>query len=473
MSAKHFVTVGNAAVLLCALHGAGRIAAAADAPPAPTTGATSAPTTTAAAPASQPSEPDRLDLPPAPLDSPPFPSSDWTGPDPTIGTHDSNPQSLIEGLIKNTGPGKFLADNRIRIYGWADIGGNISSSKKSNSPLSYDLVPNQVVLDQLVLRTERVLDTSQTDHVDWGFRVGQLYGTDYRYTAAKGYLSDQLFDHNREYGYDFPEAYGEVYLPKVAEGMVIKVGRYISPADIEAQLAPQNYMYSHSITFTFDPYTFTGINTVTKLSRNVTLELGLHGGNDVAPWVSASSLNGLAMVQLRNDSGSDALYGGLNAIGNGKYRDQHDNLQQAVAVWGHKFNDTFHMQTEVYYLWQFDALKGGSVIDGPSTPFAGSGAGTLIPGRSDAYGFINYFETKLSATDYLTFRSDVFEDPQGQRTGYANTYSSFTFGLSHNFSPNLTFRPEVGYQRSYQQPAFNNGTRKNQVTASADLIVLF
>ena len=440
----------------------------------PTTQATSAPATgpTTVA-ASEPAEPDRLDLPPAPLDSPPFPSSDWTGPDPLIGTHDSNSQSLIEKLIQNTAPGKFLADNRIRIYGWADLGGNISSSKQSNSPVSYDLIPNQVVLDQLVLRTERVLDTSQTDHVDWGFRIGQLYGTDYRFTTAKGFLSDQLLQHNREYGYDFPEAYAELYLPKIADGFVIKVGRYISPADIEAQLAPQNYTYSHSVTFTFDPYTFTGINTVTKLSKNVTVELGLHGGSDVSPGTSASSLNGLAMLQLRNDSGNDALYGGINSIGTGKYRDHHDDLQQVVAVWGHKFNERFHMQTEVYYLWQFDALKGGTVIDGPPRPFAGSGAGTLIPGRSDAYGFINYFEAKLTDADYLTLRSDVYEDPQGQRTGFQNLYLSETFGLSHNFTPNLTFRPEIRYDRAFQEPAYNNGTRKNQVTASADLIFLF
>ena len=34
--------------------------------------------------------------------------------------------------------------------------------------------------------------------------------------------------------------------------MDIRVGRYISLPDIEAQLAPNNYTYSHSLLYTFD-----------------------------------------------------------------------------------------------------------------------------------------------------------------------------------------------------------------------------
>ena len=44
-------------------------------------------------------------------------------------------------------------------------------------------MPNPPVLDQFILRVERTPDTVQTDHNDWGFRVTNLYGTDYRFTA--------------------------------------------------------------------------------------------------------------------------------------------------------------------------------------------------------------------------------------------------------------------------------------------------
>jgi hypothetical protein len=439
----------------------------------PATMPTSLPTTAAStAPSTAPVT--RRDITDPPIDSLPFPMTDWTGPDPVIGTNDQNPLYPFETLIKDTSVGHFLTDNRIRVYGWIDIGGNISSSKQSNSADSYDYIPNQVYLDQACLRVQRYVDTVQTDHVDWGFLFTNLYGTDYRYTIAKGYLSAQYLTHNREYGYDFPECYAEIYFPKVAEGMVVKVGRYISPADIEAQLAPQNYMYSHSDTFTYDPYTFTGINTVTKLSKEWTLELGLHFGNDQAPWVNSSQLNGLAMLQWKTDK--NAIYAGLNSIGAGKYKDGHDDLQQVVGVWGHKFNDTFHMQTEAYYMWMFDALKDGDVINTGSETFPASpsnGAGTPIPGRADEWGFINYFEMKVSPNDYLTLRTDFFDDLKGQRTGYSTLFYTETFGWSHSFSPFLTFRPEIRYDHSFQQAGYDNGTRKNQVTLAADIIVWF
>jgi hypothetical protein len=46
--------------------------------------------------------------------------------------------------------------------------------------------------------------------------------------------------------------YGELYVPQVAEGLLLRLGRFISMPDIEAQLAPNDYKYTHSMTYTFD-----------------------------------------------------------------------------------------------------------------------------------------------------------------------------------------------------------------------------
>jgi hypothetical protein len=61
--------------------------------------------------------------------------------------------------------------------------------------LAYGLVPNHIELSQGVLIFERVTDSVQTDHLDWGFKFTNVYGTDYRFTTAKGYFSDQLLKH--------------------------------------------------------------------------------------------------------------------------------------------------------------------------------------------------------------------------------------------------------------------------------------
>lgn len=41
--------------------------------------------------------------------------------------------------------------------------------------------------------------------------------------------------------------------------MALKFGRYISPPDIEAQLAPDNYLFTHSLMFDYDVHTNTWI----------------------------------------------------------------------------------------------------------------------------------------------------------------------------------------------------------------------
>ncbi|WP_164146277.1 outer membrane beta-barrel protein, partial [Serratia marcescens] len=84
--------------------------------------------------------------------------------------------------------------------------------------------------------------TVQKDHIDWGFRIAPMFGTNYRYTAAYGLFSGQLLQRNSPYGYDIPMAYGELFIPQIAEGLLLRFGRFISLPDIEAQLAPNNYM---------------------------------------------------------------------------------------------------------------------------------------------------------------------------------------------------------------------------------------
>ncbi len=110
----------------------------------------------------------------------------------------------------------------------------------SNYPATYAERGNSIQLDQEVLYIERQPDTVQTDHIDWGFRISPIYGLAYRFTTAKGIFSNQLLEENKENRFDIPMADFDLYVPQVAEGMNIRVGRYISLPDIEAQLAPNN-----------------------------------------------------------------------------------------------------------------------------------------------------------------------------------------------------------------------------------------
>jgi hypothetical protein len=405
---------------------------------------------------------------PSPLPAPPFPSSDWVG-SPLVGVDATAPNYPLTKLLG-------LSKSKVKIYGWADVGGNISSSKKSNAPTSYDLIPNSVVLDQAGLKIEKQPNTIQTDHFDWGFLSTTIFGTDYRYTTAKGFFSNQLLGNNNKYGFDPAELYGILYFPKVADGLIVKVGRFISPADIEAQWATDNYLYSHSLMFTVDPYTFTGVLGTFKLGSYWELQAGVQAGNDMAPWSSSAQLNGTLLVRWVSKNSTDGLWGGINSLGNGDYTNQHDDLQMFVAVWGHKFSETVHMNTEAYYMWQNHALTGGTVITGPGKPFfEGVGAGNPIPGAATAQGFVNYFQILLSKKDYLSIRNDLLNDPQANRTGYATLYTSHTIGFVHYFNDYIRIRPEIRYERAYADgiTPYDNGTKRDQYTAAMDLIVRF
>ena len=411
---------------------------------------------------------------PAPLDEV-FPSSDYLGPTPLIGVPDTDPVWPLTQALWDAFPS--LKKAKIKVYGWINPGGDASSSKDSNIPESYAIVPNKLEMDQAVLRFERVPDSVQADHIDWGFRLTMLYGIDYRWTTSQGWFSEQLLKRNALYGTDPVEVYGLVYLPHVAQGMMLKFGRYISPPDIEAQLAPDNYLFTHSLMFTVDCYTQTGVNAAIKLNDRWTILFGIHAGDDVAPWNAAAHPTGLLMARWVSKSNDDSLYGGIDSINNGKFKADHDNLQQSNLTWTHRFNKkgTILTTTEAYYIYQSHSLVGGTVNNGPPKPwFALAGAGPPIRGNAPAIGLVNYTEFKLGKRDFLSLRPlDILVDKKGERTGFATTYESVTVGITHRLSNLLSIRPEFRYEYAFSARPWDNGLKNSQTMFAIDAIIRF
>src|SRR6266478_5776843 len=127
--------------------------------------------------------PRRLGLP-SPLDSPPFPNADWSyGGSPVIGEPDTNSYPLMTAINQ--------ARSRTKIYGWVDPTLNFSASAHRNDPEANDVYSNRFEMNQLILYAERLPESVQRDHVDWGYHLTALYGTDYRFTIATVTLNDQ------------------------------------------------------------------------------------------------------------------------------------------------------------------------------------------------------------------------------------------------------------------------------------------
>lgn len=418
---------------------------------------------------------------PTPVTNPPFPFSVWPyGGSVTIGQPFIQSGPLMQAIWSGPG-GDAWKRSGIQIYGWLNAGFNVSTSKQrgySTFPAAYAERGNGVQLDQEVLYIERQPDTVQTDHVDWGFRLAGLYGLDYRFTTAKGYFSNQLLGKNQENGFDLPMAYFDLYIPYVAQGMDIRIGRYISLPDIEAQLAPNNYMYTHSLLYTFDAYTQTGITVTTKLNNHWMLQIGVSPGNDVAPWVTRDrklTLNACLGYTWR--TGLDNVYGCANSVNDGKYA--YNNLQAYYLTWYHKFTKTgaWHTSTESWYQYQRDVPN----VNNPQaeslleTNASGAVCNLLseVTCFAPEWALVNYIEKQLSRRDYLSIRNEVFDDFRGQRTGFRTLYSEHAAGWAHWVGTTVLVRPELRFERAYDTLVYDNGTRRNQLMFACDVILFF
>lgn len=407
----------------------------------------------------------------APLDSPPFPGSDYSvGGTPTIGAPDTQTYILMQAINRNRG--------RIKVYGWLNGGFNVSTSNKgdgANSPAAYYYDPNRVTADQQVLYIERLPDTVQTQHVDWGFRLAQLYGQDYRYTTAKGIFSQQLLARNHQNGYDPVMAYVDIYNPHVAKGMNIRIGRYISLPDIEAQLAPNNYTYSHSLLYAVDPYTQTGIVTSVKLSDHWLVQAGLSAGNDVAPWTSDAKPTFTGCVDYTWNKGGDASYACINSLNSGKYA--YNNVQGFYETWYHKINARWHIDTETWYMYERQVPNIAGNVANPIKPETGANGAFCSAGERTCFApevaVVNYVEHEIDTHNYVSFRNEFLDDIKGQRTGYTTTYSEHLISYGHWIGSTLLFRPELRLEHSYNLAAYDLGTKKTQFVFAGDVTYHF
>jgi hypothetical protein len=218
------------------------------------------------------------------------------------------------------------------------------------------------------------------------------------------------------------------------------------------------------------------------LNKQWTVQGCLHAGTDMAPWYRGSLLTGMAGVRWVSQDNNDSIYTVLNAINSAEFRRfeldgqpaGHDNFNYIVSTWQHRFNAVAYTKTEGYFMWQFNAPLGGTPSIGPLKSYGGGGGiGSLIPIPALTYGMVNYTFFVLSPRDFITFRNEWWRDEEGERSGFPSTYTSNAIGWTHNFTPELQIRPEIGYYRSWNTPAFDLGTRKNMLMCAFDVTLRF
>ena len=183
------------------------------------------------------------------------------------------------------------------------------------------------------------------------------------------------------------------------------------------------------------------------------------------------------------DDGNSNFYPCANGINGGQWG--YNNLQWYGFTYYHKFDDHWHVSFEYY-----DEHQNGvpntpvAAANGYTTPFSSLNANTqpfmakcasatALRCNANAMGSVMYISYSPEPLDNFSFRPEIYWDAQGQRTGSAATYYEFSFGWQHWLSPQIEFRPEVGYYHSNGAKAFNGGTKDFTWMAAGDVILHF
>jgi hypothetical protein len=255
----------------------------------------------------------------------------------------------------------------------------------------------------------------------------------------------------------------------------LRIGRFISVPGVEAQLAPNNYVFSHTLLYSIDPFTDTGAMLTTKLNDQWLIQLGLTDGHDVALWTSDAKPSFTGCIDYTTRSVNDNWYVCANGINDGKYA--YNNLQQYDATWYHRFNKTFHVASETWYMYERDvpAVHPANAVaiapeQGANPAFC---MGAELRCTAPEYAVDSSLQMELSPHSYLAFRGDFLDDKKGQRTGYATRYSEGTLSWNRWFGATVQLRPELRFDRAWDVRAYDKGRDHDQFTAASDVIFHF
>jgi hypothetical protein len=353
--------------------------------------------------------------------------------------------------LQGTWPGYLLDGSRTQMFGWVDLGLTAGTAPSNNLPLVFNYRDNTFSLQQNWVCIERPVVTSGTTEPTFGFRSDWILpGTDYRFTVARGLLSNQLTASNGQpntYGIDPVQFYAQAYFPTLGQGLDVKVGRFYAPFGVESIASPDNTLFSHSYTFQYNPFTQTGILATLKLTPAWTVQAGLVLGSDV--FFDGGDLTFIGQIEWARPDGRDSATLSV-VLGSGRFNQdrQLNNVNLVDLVVTHKFNGRLAFSAE---------LLGGCETNLPTI------------GTATWLGIVNYltcdFTPRLSGTTRLEF----WDDPQGQRTGFRGLYTTLTGGLNFHPRTALVFRPELRYDCNDETRPFQG--KRALFTAAMDVIL--
>jgi hypothetical protein len=357
-------------------------------------------------------------------------------------------ESLTGFNINETAPMKNLG---INVGGWvsAGVAGNPDSPEsRTNGPVTFNNRANEFNAHQLYGFIERAVD-AEGSQWDLGFRADVVYGIDAFYTTQANFDDNLITDNSsRLYKLAFPQVYATVFAP-VGNGITTKIGHFYTPHGFEVVTAPDNFFFSHAYTMQYgEPFTHTGILSSYPVNKNISISAGVVSGWDSFFQEPANFLGGATYT---TDDEKTSLTFTL-ITGDVNKNDEHNRTLYTILL-SHDITDKLH------YKLQHDL---------------GIEEKSLSADSAKWYGVNQYLTYDVSDKVGVGTRLEWFRDEDGIRVnGNKGHYLAATVGMNYKPISWLTLRPEVRYDHSIENSAYNDGLSNDQVLISADAIVRF
>ena len=364
---------------------------------------------------------------------------------------------------------------RLDVRGWIDAGATVADGNPNsdfNGPLTFNDRNDQLMMNQAYLIMERAIDNCGCGF-DWGGRIDLLYGTDHRFTMARGLETTGAFGPkwnsggSNMYGVALPQAYAEI----AYNDFSAKIGHYYTIIGYEVVPALPNFFYSHAYTMQYgEPFTHTGFLGSYQANDNLQLLGGIDRGWD--NWED-------------DNANESALWGALWDSGEG-------TTLAATGTFGKELNfvGANTQRTLMSFVGGREITSRLSYVIQSDIGHQNSGGGFQ---SAEWYGVNQYLFYKLNCCWTLGARMEWFRDDDGVRvtglgvnnpiagSAYAGDFFEATLGA--NWTPrgntNLMIRPEVRYDAfdgvstAGTALPFDDGTDSKMWTAAIDVIFQF
>jgi Putative beta-barrel porin-2, OmpL-like. bbp2 len=387
-----------------------------------------------------------------------------------------------------------LEDSPVKIYGWIQNSYTGNTNGKPPSGENFGVFPNHRANswlgNQYYLIAEKPLDPG--DEINFGFRVDNLFGHDWQFNKMYG-LFDEAFNLNQFAGYDLAQAYGEAHLPLGERSLDVKFGRWYTLHGYEVVPATGRPLLSVPYLFTFgQPFTHVGALTTFNVSDKLKIYNGSTNGWD--RWFNRrynwGYIGGFNWTFGKDDKANLVVIcsTGPNqfpinlpvnttifptGIGPGNIRSGNDPNVGVGTNPGYSSNLRTQVTTVLTYKWSEKLTQVDEVdfsVEENVPGLAGDGGPNS---NAEWYAFGNWFLYSFCEKLTGVWRSEVFRDDDGIRTGFSDNFYEMTLGLIYKPYPYLWIRPEARYDWAQFTSPYNDGTRDSQFTVAFDIILLY